>query len=115
MENLATLAQLVVSVSVIIVWVFRYDNIVVEFKQYGISDLLRNIVGASKLSLAKILLLAIGYEGLPLVEASLGMAFFMLCAQIAHIKVKNPLIKCVPSFIFLVLSLFIAAFNYGVI
>ena len=54
MENLATLAQLVVSVSVIIVWVFRYDNIVVEFKQYGISDLLRNIVGASKISLATI-------------------------------------------------------------
>ena len=115
MENLATLAQLVVSVSVIIVWVFRYDNIVVEFKQYGISDLLRNIVGASKISLATILLLAICYYGLPLVEASLGMAFFMLCAQIAHIKVKNPLIKYVPSFIFLVLSLFIAAFNYGVI
>ena len=87
MENLATLAQLVVSVSVIIVWVFRYDNIVVEFKQYGISDLLRNIVGASKISLATILLLAICYDGLPIVE----------------------------SFIFLVLSLFIAAFNYGVI
>ena len=115
MENLATLAQLVVSVSVIIVWVFRYDNIVVEFKQYGISYLLRNIVGASKISLSTILLLAICYDGLPLVEASLGMAFFMLCAQIAHIKVKNQLIKYVPSFIFLVLSLFIAAFNYGVI
>ena len=67
------------------------------------------------ISLATILLLAICYDGLPLVEASLGMAFFMLCAQIAHIKVKNPLIKYVPSFIFLVLSLFIAAFNYGVI
>ena len=115
MENLATLAQLVVSVSVIIVWVFRYDNIVVEFKQYGISDLLRNIVGASKISLSTILLLAICYDGFPLVEDSLGMSFFMLCAQIAHIKVKNPLIKYVPSFIFLVLSLFIAAFNYGVI
>ena len=68
-----------------------------------------------EISLATILLLAICYDGLPLVEASLGMAFFMLCAQIAHIKVKNPLIKYVPSFIFLVLSLFIAAFNYGVI
>ena len=62
MENLATLAQLIVSVSVIIVWVFRYDNIVVEFKQYGISDLLRNIVGASKIALATILLLAICYD-----------------------------------------------------
>lgn len=115
MENISIIAQITVSISIIIVWIFRYDNIVLEFKQYGLSDLVRNIVGASKISLATILLLAICYEGLPLVEASLGMAFFMICAQIAHIKVKNPLIKYVPSFIFLVLSLFIAAFNYGVI
>ena len=30
---------------------FRYDNIVIEFEQYGLSSLLRNIVGASKISL----------------------------------------------------------------
>ena len=113
MENLATLAQLVVSVSVIIVWVFRYDNIVVEFKQYGISDLLRNIVGASKISLATILLLAICYDGLPLVEASLGMAFFMLCAQIAHIKVKNPIKDVVPAITMLSIGLIIFSHAYA--
>lgn len=115
MENTVPIAQLIVSISVIIVWVFRYDNIVVEFKQYGISDLLRNIVGASKISLATILLLGL-YENANLVgEASLGMAFFMLCAQIAHVKVKNPWIKYVPSFILLILSLFIAASIYEMI
>ena len=80
-----------------------------------ITYLIIRFIYYADISLATILLLAICYDGLPLVEASLGMAFFMLCAQIAHIKVKNPLIKYVPSFIFLVLSLFIAAFNYGVI
>ena len=114
MDNASILAQLIVSISVISVWVFRYDNIVLEFKQYGISNLLRNIVGASKISLATILILGIWHTELLLVS-SLLMAFLMICAQFYHIKVKNPLIKYVPSFLLLVLSLFIAAVNYGLV
>ena len=114
MDNASIIAQLIVSISVISVWVFRYDNIVLEFKQYGISDLLRNIVGASKISLATILILGIWYTKL-LVVSSMLMAFLMLCAQFYHIKVKNPLIKYVPSFFLLVLYLFIAAVNYGLV
>lgn len=114
MENISILAQLVVSVSIIIVWVFRYDNIVVEFKQYGISDLVRNIVGASKIALSTILALGVWYE-VPLVTAALLIAFLMVCAQACHVKVKNPLKKYVPSALLLLLSLFIAAFNYGFI
>ena len=52
MENISIIAQIIVSISIIIVWIFRYDNIVLEFKQYGLSDLVRNIVGASKISLS---------------------------------------------------------------
>ncbi|CAI8392932.1 MAG: Uncharacterised protein [Owenweeksia sp. TMED14] len=114
MENISILAQLVVSASIIVVWVFRYDNIVLEFKQYGISDLVRNIVGASKISLSTILALGVYYE-MPLVTASLLIAFLMVCAQAYHVKVKNPFKKYVPSALLLLLSLFIAAFNYGLI
>jgi hypothetical protein len=114
MDNASILAQLIVSISVISVWVFRYDNIVLEFKQYDISNLLRNIVGASKISLATILILGIWHTELLLVS-SLLMAFLMICAQFYHIKVKNPLLKYVPSFLLLVLSLFIAAVNYGLV
>ena len=32
MENIAIAAQLIIAVSIVIVWVFRFDNIVVEFK-----------------------------------------------------------------------------------
>ena len=53
MENIAILAQLVIVGSIVIVWVFRFDNIVKEFKQYGLSDLTRNMVGASKKPLIK--------------------------------------------------------------
>ena len=114
MNNASILAQLIVSISVISVWVFRYDNIVLEFKQYGISNLLRNIVGASKISLATILILGVWYKEL-LVVSSLLMAVLMICAQFYHIKVRNPWLKYIPSFILLLLSSFIAAVNYGLV
>ena len=77
MENLSILAQLIVAVSILVVWVFRYDNIVMEFKQYGISDLVRNGVGASKIALATILALGVAYD-VPVVAASLCMAILMI-------------------------------------
>ena len=97
MENIAIAAQLIIAVSIVIVWVFRFDNIVVEFKQYGLSDLVRSMVGASKISLATLLVVGIFYQKVVFISALL-MAFLMICAQIAHISVKNPFIKYVPSF-----------------
>ena len=114
MENFAIYSQIIIATSVIYVWVFRFDNIVIEFKQYGLSDLIRNIVGASKISLSSLLLVGVFYNEIVLFS-SISMAFFMICAQIAHIKVRNPLIKYVPSFILLSLSLFVAGVNYGII
>ena len=114
MENISTAFQLIVAISVLIVWIFRYDNIVVEFKHYGYSDLLRNFVGVAKTSTSTLLILGLWYNEIT-IYASLSMAFFMLCAQLSHIKVKNPFIKFVPSLIFLIMSLFIASFNCGLI
>ena len=55
MENIALACQVIVAVSVLYIWTFRYNNIVVEFKHYGYSDLLRNVVGSSKISISAIL------------------------------------------------------------
>ncbi len=114
MENVSIVFQLIVSISVFIVWIFRYDNIVVEFKVYGYSDLLRNFVGVAKTSTSTLLILGLWFNEIT-IYASLSMAFFMFCAQLSHIKVKNPFIKFVPSLIFLIMSLFIASFNCGLI
>tara|TARA_B110000438_G_C15412773_1_gene478346 strand:- start:184 stop:528 length:345 start_codon:yes stop_codon:yes gene_type:complete len=114
MENFAVYSQIIIAVSVINVWVFRFDNIVKEFEQYGLSDIIRNIVGATKISLSTLLIVGVFYNEVVL-ASSLSMAFLMVCAQIAHIKVKNPFIKYVPSFILLILSLFVAGVNYGII
>ena len=107
MEELLILSQIIVSISVIIVWVFRRENITVEFEQYGISDTIRDLVGALKISLATILILGIWHKEL-LIISSLSMAFLMICAQYFHVKVKNPFKKFIPSLLLLILCLFIA-------
>jgi len=114
MENLTVYAQMIIAISIVIVWVFRFDNIVKEFKQYGLSDLVRSMVGAAKISLATLLVVGIFYQKVVFVSALL-MAFLMVCAQLAHIKVRNPFAKYVPSFLLLLLSLFVAAVDYGLL
>lgn len=100
-------AQIIIAVSIVVVWVFRFDNIVKEFNQYGLSELTRSFVGAAKISLATLLVAGIWFEELVFYPAVL-MAFLMVCAQWAHFKVKNPLSKHVPSLVLLILSLFVA-------
>lgn len=114
MEQISLISQLIVAVSVLYIWVFRYDNIVVEFKHYGYSDLVRNFVGASKISISALLIMGVWYSEVT-IYASMAMAFFMLCAQLSHLKVKNPFNKFIPSLIFLIMSLFVASFNCGII
>ena len=106
MDNLSTIAQIIVALSIYIVWIFRFDNIVKEFKQFGLSDITRNLVGAIKISLSALLIAGIWFPTLIPIAASL-MAFFMICAQIAHFKIKNPLVKHLPSFLLLLLCIFI--------
>ncbi|MFV5687772.1 DoxX family protein [Flavobacterium sp. ZT3R25] len=103
------IAQLVIALSVSYVWIFRLDNIIVEFKQYGLSDVTRNFVGASKITLATLLITGIWFPELVFIPALL-MAFLMACAQFFHFKAKNPWTKHFPSLFLLALSVFVALF-----
>ena len=106
MENLVKLVQITVAISVAYVWVFRFHNVIKEFKQFGLSDLTRNFVGATKISLATLLVVGIWYS--PLVFfPSILMGVFMIAAQYFHFKAKNPFIKHLPSLILLGLCVFI--------
>ena len=110
MENINFLissAQIIVALSIGIVWIFRFDNIVKEFKQYGLSDLVRTMVGSAKIVLATLLVVGIWVPSLVLIPALL-MAFLMLAAQYFHFKVKNPWQKHIPSLFLLALCIFIA-------
>ena len=114
MNYLTIFAQLIVAVSIVIVWVFRFDNIVKEFKQYRLGDLTRTMVGSTKIALATLLVAGIWYPSLVLIPALL-MAFLMLSAQYFHFKVKNPWQKRMPSLFLLLLCLFIAAVSLNLI
>jgi hypothetical protein len=107
MNTFAIIAQLIIAVSIIYVWVFRFDNIIVEFKQYGLSDLVRSAVGAAKIVLATLIVTGIWYPALVFIP-SLFMGFLMVSAQYFHFKVKNPLNKYIPSFFLLLLCVFLA-------
>ena len=110
-SNLLIISQLIVAVSVLFVWVFRFHNVEKEFKQFGLSVTIRSAVGASKIALSTLLLVGICQPCYVFYSAIL-MAFFMLSAQYFHFKLKNPLLQRIPSFIFLNLCVFIALQSY---
>ena len=114
MTTYASVAQVIVALSVGFVWVFRFDNIVKEFHQYGLSDLTRTMVGNAKIILATLLVAGIWYPALVLVPALL-MGLLMVAAQYFHFKVNNPWSKRLPSLFLLVLCVFIAAVSLNLI
>jgi hypothetical protein len=105
--SLSHATQVVIAVSIVIVWVLRFNNVVAEFKHFGLPDMIRNVVGATKISLATLLVVGIWHPALATIPALL-MAGLMVCAQLAHFKVKNSWFKHLPSLLLLGLSLFVA-------
>lgn len=107
MDELTKLVQVAIAASVAYVWIFRFHNVIKEFKEFGLSDLTRNFVGASKIALSTLLVAGIWYPSLVFIPAVL-MGLFMIGAQYFHFKVKNPFIKHLPSLILLILCVFVA-------
>ena len=110
MEYLINSAQIIVAVSVVFVWTFRYHNVLKEFELFGLSDLIRNLVGAAKISLATLLVVGVWYPSFVLIPAIL-MGLFMLGSQYFHYKIRNPFIRHLPSMTFLSLCAFILYFS----
>ena len=118
---LIILAKLVIFISIINVWFFRFGkstpfrpkdagSMQEEFKTYGLSNLVMYLVGGLKIFSALLLVLSIWYANLAVPAAGV-MAFLMLGAVGMHIKVNDPLKKSVPALIFLLLSVFILAYH----
>lgn len=114
MINYITVTQLVLAVSVLYVWIFRMDNIIKEFKQFGLSDLTRSAVGATKIALSTLLIVGIWFPSLVLVP-SVMMGLIMIAAQYFHFKISNPFIKHLPSFLLLVLCIIITLATLDII
>ena len=112
MFTLIQYLQLIVGVSVFYVWTFRIHNVIREFELFGFNEITRSLIGATKIVLSTLLTVGVWYPDLVFIPAVL-MSAFMLGAQYYHFKIKDPMIKYLPSFIFLILSLIIAFTVYS--
>jgi len=111
MQNLTICLQAFVAAAIFFVWVVRYQNIIVEFKHFGLPDWLRDSVGTLKLGLSLLLLVGIERPDIAAI-GGLGIAALMACAFATHVRVKNPVYKMLPSLSLLVISLIIVFINY---
>jgi hypothetical protein len=112
MNSLIVGIQILIAVSVWMVWVLRFDNIVKEFEHFGYPTWFRSLVGALKISLAALLIAGIWFPPLVFYSA-VSMAILMVGAQLTHLRVKNPMTKFIPSFVLLTLSLVVAYSHLG--
>ena len=111
MYNLSISLQALVAASIFFVWVVRYENVIAEFKHYGLPDWLRDLVGILKLTFSLMLLIGIEHKQLA-VAGGVGIALLMVGAFVTHLRVKNPLIKMLPSLVLFFISIFIIYINY---
>ena len=68
--------------------IFRFENIVEEFKQYGLNDLVRTLVCSAKIVLSTLLVLGIWFPS-PVLIPALLIGFLMISTQCFLFKVKN--------------------------
>lgn len=122
MKLVRFLSILIVSSTIINVWLFRYNkpsiyrggdaiNMLEEFYVYGLNETFLYIVGTIKVFSAIILFIGIFYDKLIFFSASL-ISGFMTAAIFMHIKAGDELIKSLPASIILLLSLIIAFLTY---
>lgn len=103
-ETLIELIKIIIGVTLVFVWLIRYDNIIEEFKTYRLPEWLRDLTGVTKLVSA--VLIQSSDQVLVLVGAT-SLIFLMIAALGVHIRIKNPIIKMGPALIMLGLNLFL--------
>ncbi|XLS28622.1 DoxX family protein [Flavobacteriaceae bacterium M23B6Z8] len=118
MNYLIIALQIIVGVSILNVWLvqnkkptkWRGGNaktIIEEFHEYGLPTWMCYLVGFLKVTLALLLIAGIWYPSLKQPSA-LGLAFLLLGSVVMHFKIKDPLYKSFPAFLFLSMCLIIA-------
>lgn len=111
MNTLLLAMKILVATSIYFVWVVRYDNILKEFKEFGLPEWLRDLTGILKMSFAAMLLFSSQDNTLSGV-GSAGIAGLMLCAQATHLRTGTVFFRRLPSLALLGISLFIFYFDY---
>ncbi|MCW5518523.1 DoxX family protein [Aureitalea sp. L0-47] len=117
MEYLIIILKCVVSLSILNVWLLRFNkstpwrggeanSLLEEFHAYGLPTSFAYTVGVIKVGLALLLIVSIFWDPATLYAAG-GIILTMTGAIVMHLKVMDPLKKSLPAFIFLLISAFI--------
>lgn len=110
--------QCIVALSILNVWLIQKSKptqwrggnattILEEFKEYGLPVWFCYLIGTLKVLLAIGLLTSIWIPEIKQVSA-LGLAVLLFGSIIMHLKIKDPIKKSFPAFLFLVMCLAIA-------
>ena len=113
---------LTVSITIINVWLFRFNkpsiyrggdaiNMIEEFNAYGLSESLVYIVGTIKVLSAVGLIFGLFWDKLLVFSASV-ISFLMTAAVFMHLKIGDELIKSMPATVMFILCLFIIISNF---
>jgi uncharacterized membrane protein YphA (DoxX/SURF4 family) len=121
MEILIKIIQVIIALGLLNVWLIRANkqtryrggdakNIREEFANYGLPYWFMILIGILKVGFAILLIVGLWFPSLTYISA-IGIALLMAGALAMHIRVKDPLIKSLPAFSLLVLSLVIVFFS----
>ncbi|PWD99810.1 DoxX family protein [Marinilabilia rubra] len=120
MEIAIKIIQVIIGLGLLNVWLIRANrktpyrggdaqNMREEFANYGLPYWFMIVIGGLKVGFAILLLVGLWFPSLAYVGA-IGIAPLMAGALVMHIRVSDPLIKSLPAFFLLVLSLIIIFF-----
>lgn len=111
--------QVIIALAIFNVWLFRFhkptawrgggaQNMVEEFRVYGLPEGFVKVIGFFKLLFAGLLIVGIWIPGQAKV-AAIGMAVLMPGAVSMHLKVKDPFRRAVPALTLLILCVIVAS------
>ena len=97
-NNYIEALKVIVTVSILFVWLVRYDNIKEEFIEYGFPTWFRDFVGILKISFA--LMLHSSNDQVVLI-GSFGILCLMIGAVFTHVRNKSNFRKYIASVLML--------------
>ena len=115
MEYVSIALQLIIGLSILNVWLIQYNKstqwrggnartIKEEFEVYGLPEWSLYVIGFLKVTLAIALICGIWFPEL-IKPAAIGLAVLLTGSILMHVKIKDPIKKSFPAFLFLVLCL----------
>ena len=121
MDYFSLALQCIISLSILNVWIIQKNkktqwrggnssSIIEEFKVYGLPVWMCYLVGSLKILFDIGLLVAILHPEY-LYPSSLGLAILLFGSIMMHLKIKDPLKKSFPAFLFLLMCLYLLFFN----